>query len=102
MTDLRTELRAMHERLGRILRELDGAPQQSTAPRDERFDPSNRAHRMAAETIFDRLEITEKRRGWFYNKRFHGIRVSELEAIIEAEDAEFRRMYPRAQGRNRR
>lgn len=102
MSDLQAELRAMHDRLGQILAMMEGrgapvAPRQPTASAaGGYFDRANRAHRIAAEEIFDRLNISEKRRAYFYNRLLQNIRIGELAATIEAEDAEFHRMFPQA------
>lgn len=103
MTDeVRRSLARLHElmdEIGALVIKMGGAPseggpREATGPGAERFDYSNRMHRLAVHEHFDRLEINEKRQGWFLNRGLIGVRLSDLADIIERENAEFLRRYP--------
>jgi hypothetical protein len=90
------ELLEIRQRLDQLLARWNGAPA-ARAPIGELFDFGNRAHRIKAEALFDKHQVREKGRAFFYNRVFlAGTMLEDLDAIIERRQAEYRRLYPTA------
>lgn len=98
-------LKAIRDQIDALLQiggEVESQSASNFAVDQQRFSFQDGAHRMKAEALFDEFEINEGRRRWFYNKTLEGVPLGQLRAVIEREDAVYRRKYPPRQRSNGR
>lgn len=100
--DLHSQLTSMRKQLD-LLIDLVGlqepaAASSSSTGRSEYFDHSNDAHMAEAHRLFDGHNLDDYRRGWFLNRRLHGVKMIDLADVI---DTEVRAYNPRPANRRR-
>lgn len=60
------------------------------------FDSANNAHLEAVHRIFDRYQLSPRRREWFINRGLHGVRMFNVADEIAKQVKIYEERFPRA------